>query len=428
MTSPTKSAGALRSLAITCLLAVLSIASVPRAEPYRADPEPGSQWSANSVARLMAGLPPSYYEHYGIAQNPAWKEHSAATQAMWETLRNGRGNAIAAFGKKDLPSSCPAGKTLLYPFSGPDFFNAWWLFPGCETIVMFGLEHVGQVPRLETLSERELAQFMKDLRAANTDLFNRNYFITSNMTRQLHTSQLRGVLPMIMTSMALSGLEILSVTPRALDAFTSAPASAADADSADPAEKPVPVKLKSIRKPQGVTVEFRTPDSRVVRRLIYFSVDVSDGSMAMYPDFLGFLRGLGPTTTLVKSGSYLLHARDFKALRRTLLDVTGFLVQDDTGIPYKTLLKHGWDVTLRGNYAMPIPPFQGAYQPGLYAAYEQQHPAPLPFDFGYDYHDRKSGRSTMMIGRRPAASVIASSESVPGARAVLRPVAALPKP
>jgi len=405
MFSPLKFAAALLSLVAGTVISASFVCSMARAEPHRPDPESGS---ANSVARLMAGLQPSYREHYAIARNPAWKEHSAAIQAMWDTLRTGRGAAITAFSKKELPSSCPVGRTLLYPFSGPDFLNAWWLFPGCETIVMFGLEHVGKVPTLETLSERELTQFMIDLRAASADMLDRNYFITSNMTRQLHTSQLRGVLPMIMTSMALSGLEILSIAPLALEHIDPMHAAAAG-ENADAATEERVVKRKSMRKPRGVTVEFRTPDSRTPRRLVYFSVDASDGSMAMYPEFLAYIRGLGATTTLVKSGSYLLHAREFKSLRSTLLSVSGFLVQDDTGFPYATLLKHGWDVSLRGSYSTPIPPFQYAYQPALNAAYEQQHPAPLAFDFGYNYHDRKTGHAVMMIGRRPAASVLASS-------------------
>lgn len=393
---------ALLVAAIALPLSDTRAASLAHAQAVRTDIDFASQTRINSVARLMAGLPPSYAEHQGIAQNPAWKEHSEATQAMWESLRSGRAAAMTAFGKKELPSSCPVGKTLLYPFSGPDFFNAWWLFPGCENIVMFGLEHIGQVPRLETLNERELIQFMKDLRDANADLLDRNYFITSHMSRQLHTSQLRGVLPMIMTSMALSGLEILSITPRTLVPLV---------DAADTADAEKQAKLKSMRKPQGVTVEFRTADSRVVRRLTYFSVDVSDRSMAVYPEFLEYLRGLGTTSTLVKSGSYLLHAREFSRLRATLLSISGFLVQDDTGFPYKTLLASGWDMSLRGMYSMPIPPFEYAYQPALQAAFEQERPAPLAFDFGYRFRDSKTGQSMMMIGRRATSTKVLGSSA-----------------
>ena len=54
-----------------------------------------------------------------------------------------------------LPPGCPVGKTLLYPFAGPDFFNAWWMFPECETFVLFGLEHIGEVPNVEGMNPRQ---------------------------------------------------------------------------------------------------------------------------------------------------------------------------------------------------------------------------------------------------------------------------------
>jgi hypothetical protein len=154
-------------------------------------------------------------------------------------------------------------------------------------------------------------------------------------------------------------------------------------------------------------MEFRAPGSPVVRRLIYFSVDVSDSSMAKYPAFLAFLKTFKPTTTLLKSASYLLHSRQFGKLRSTLLDVSQFLVQDDSGLPYKMLLSRGWQFRLHGTYAVPIPPFEGAFQPALEAAYRKQHPGPLPFDFGYHYHDKRDVRANMMVGHKTASRSLA---------------------
>src|SRR6202000_1499519 len=98
-------------------------------------------------------------------------------------------------------------------FAGPDFYNAWWMFPDCENFVLFGLEHIGEVPDIEAMAPRQQQQLFADVRAASADFFDRNYFITENMTRQLRTAQLRGVLPLMMISMAQSGLDILRVVP-----------------------------------------------------------------------------------------------------------------------------------------------------------------------------------------------------------------------
>jgi hypothetical protein len=265
---------------------------------------------------------------------------------------------------------------------------------------MFGLELIGKVPDLDAMNERELTRLMGDVRAATTDLFQRNYFITENMTRQLHTAQLRGVVPLFMISMALSGVEILRLVPQQLD-----PASPADLDEAEADEKTV---RRSLRKPRGIVIEFRTPASPVVRRLIYFSVDATDSSMAKYPEFLSWLKKLGHTTTLLKSASYLLHTRNFSRLRSTLLNVSQFLVQDDSGLPYRMLVARGWHFRLHGDYAVPIPPFEGAFQPALQSAYRKQHPGALPFDFGYQFHDRRDRRANLMVGRRAARQAVAS--------------------
>ena len=155
-----------------------------------------------------------------------------------------------------------------------------------------------------------------------------------------------------------------------------------------------------MRQLKAVTFEFRAGDSGKLKRLIYFSVDATDNGLAKYPQFVAFLRTLGPTTTLLKSASYLLHSRNFRQLRKTVLDVTGYLVQDDSGVPYGVLASGGWDIHLHGTYAVPIPPFEGAYQPALASAYKAQQPNPLPFTFGYTFRDHRDERSHMIIGIR----------------------------
>ena len=372
---------------------VFSTASVAASTLLRSDFELGGQWRINSAARLMAGLAPWYPCHYALAQTEAWKEHSAAMQSAWSQVRASRITSMAAWRDEQIAHGCPTGKTLLYPFSGPDFFNAYWLFPGCDTFVMFGLELIGEPPDVDSMNERDFARLMFDVRAATADLFSRNYFITENMTRQLYTPQLRGVVPLIMISMALSGVEILRIAPQDLGR-----PSMAEVLQAAPA--PEGLKMVSLRKPRGIAIDFRAPDSPAVKRLIYFSVDVTDGSMAKYPEFLAFLRKLAPSTTLLKSASYLLHSREFSRLRSTLLEVSRFLVQDDSGLPYRTLVARGWQVRLHGNYTIPIPPFERAYQPALQAAYQAQHPDSLPFPFGYTFSDQRDDRANMMVGRK----------------------------
>lgn len=369
------------------LLALLLVPSMAAAQ-LRSDFDLGAQWKVNSIARLMSGLPPMLPEHADFAATDAWQEHSAAMQSAWTRLREGRVAAMAAWRDSTLSPQCPLGKTLLYPFSGPDFFNAYWMFPGCETFVMFGLEHIGDVPDLEAMGERRAKRLIADVRAATSDLFERNYFITENMSKQLRTAELRGVVPLAMISMTLSGLDILRIVPNDIPPM--------------PPDPSLRVNGRALRQLKGVTIEFRAPGSPKVRRMHYFSLDATDQGLAHYPGFLTYLRALGPTTTFIKSASYLLHSGKFRAMGNVLLEVTGLLVQDDSGLPYAALAK-GWELQFHGRYDVPIPPFQGAFQVALDRAWKEQKPAPLPFTFGYQYHDQRDERSHVIIARKQEA-------------------------
>jgi hypothetical protein len=361
----------------------------------RSDAGLGDQWRVNSVARLMAGLPPMHPAHLDIARTDSWKAHAAAMGAAWKKVNAERISAMYAWRDTAIsnPKECPVGKTLLYPFAGPDFFNAWWMFPGCETFVLFGLEHIGEVPNIEKMNKRSVDRLMNDVRAATTDFFDRNYFITENMTRQLHTANLRGVVPLVMISMAVSGLDILRIVPNNIAA--SGPRTSG----------------KSLRVLRGVTIEFRVPGSAVVRKVHYFSGDATDGGLTRYPEFLAFIRQQAPATTFLKSASYLLFSKEFSAVRDAILDVSSVLVQDDSGMPYNLLVARNWQVKLYGRYDTPIPPFQYAYQPALAKAYAEQNPEKLPFTFGYQYHDYRDERSNVMVARGPAVERAASGDA-----------------
>ena len=387
---------------------LLAVRSSVAAEPMRIDTDIGGMVRVNSTARLLAGLPPTYPGHFDLAESRAWKEHSVAMREAWSKVIAGRVSAMTAWRNSAIESACPGGKTLLYPFSGPDFFNAYWMFPACENYVLFGLEHIGDVPVLDAGSERDLGRLLGDVRTSVSDLLDRNYFITENMSRQLRTSQLRGVVPLLMIPMALSGVEILRIVPHDLSQLRRERAVPAGADMEKSASAPAALRAgrtkaarqRPMRQMRGITIEFRTRGSATVQRLHYFTLDATDTGLAHYPEFIAYLNGLAPTSTFMKAASYLLHSRKFRKLSQTLLDVSDFLVQDDTGLPYKLLRSRQWDMRLYGAYSTPIPPFERAFQPMLDRDYRASRPDPLPFDFGYNYSDKRENRANVMVGRK----------------------------
>ena len=419
----------------------LTPAGAASPQGLRVSTDIGGAVKVNSAARLLAGMTPTYPGHFGLAETQAWKEHSAAMRAAWSQVSSSRVAAMSAWRDSAISSTCPSGKTLLYPFSGPDFFNAYWLFPDCENYVLFGLEHIGEVPDVESVAERDAGRLLSDVRASVSDLLDRNYFITENMSRQLRTAQLRGVTPLLIIPMALSEVEILRIVPhdlprqvraRSLAAVTPAPVtpepSAAMTTEVSGSTATAPLMTKKIAKAQrgpmrqlnGITIEFRKPGSSAIQRLHYFTLDATDNGLEHYPEFLTFINGLAPTSTFLKAASYLLHGREFQKLRNTLLNVSDFLVQDDTGLPFWTLQPKRWDIRLYGKYETPIPPFERTFQATLDKAYRAARPDPLPFEFGYSYSDKRDNRSNVLVGRK-------TSLSVPEPVAKTAPARATPK-
>jgi len=376
------------SLRLLCTLFLLA----PLAAAGNSAPAPASNTSAqiDSVARFLAGVMPTLPEHQSLAASADWREHQAAVQAGWVRVKKARAASVAQWRDGAIPDGCPAGGTLLYPFSGPDFANAYMLFAGCKRFVLWGLEHPGEVPPIADMDAQAVKRLLAGVRVAVGDLVERNYFITSKMAKQLRTAELRGVVPVIIASMSLAGLEVRSIEPLELKSDV----------AAAPREDEAPVAgRKPIRRLKGVSIVFQRPGAREPQTLTYFSLDATDRGLAYYPEFLDYVRNLKPATMLLKSASYLLHGREFSALREALLDTAEFLVQDDTGMPYDVLRSNGWQVRLYGNYARPIDPFKGAYQPTLARAYQTASPGSLPFAFGYHWKD---GQSNAMVAHKTA--------------------------
>ena len=124
-------ASGLATAGLILFLALIGVSSATFAQSLRTDLDLGAQWRVNSTVRLMAGLAPWHPSHQEFAKTEAWKEHSTAMQGAWSQMLAKRVKPMSAWRDVAISPTCPVGKTLLYPFSGPDFFNAFWLFPDC---------------------------------------------------------------------------------------------------------------------------------------------------------------------------------------------------------------------------------------------------------------------------------------------------------
>jgi hypothetical protein len=360
-------------------------ADEPRSVTGDADRVQRTPAELTAIARLLAGVDPQSDDSglRAVAGSDAWKAHRKASRYGDRQLQE-RLQRMDRWQRAALPSAA-AGGALIYPFSGPDFVNAFALFPDYKTYVFFSLELPGEVPALARMDEHQLGELFSDLRGALNDLVALNFFITPNMKENLQTDSLQGTVPLLLAQMGLLGLTVESVEPYE-------PWPATVHAGARPAGKPA-LPLRAVR------IEF-DDRSKVRRTLLYLSLDVSDNQLRYYPEFAPWLRSFEQPTVLLKSASYLLHGGNFRQVRGAVRERARLIVQDDTGMPYRILRDDGFRISLYGQYERPVKLFESRYQKDLDDAFASAgNTDPVPFPFGYNW--RKEGRSGVIVARRP---------------------------
>ncbi|NJO01111.1 MAG: hypothetical protein HC880_04890 [Bacteroidia bacterium] len=217
-----------------------------------------------------------------------------------------------------------------------------------------------------------LAAYLGDMRVALSEIFQRNYFITSRMGQALN-SRVQGILPLVAVFMARTGNRIIRIQEVVIEPEGKATFA------------PIGSKASNARV-QGVFVEFIHPSKTEPQQLYYFGTDLSNAGMQQKPELAAFIRQFPDKITLIKSASYLLHTAPFSQIRQLILEESEACLQDDTGVPYQYFQEGSWQVQLYGKYARPIRDFNHGYQPALAQRFAQdQGVKPIDFTFGYHW-------------------------------------------
>jgi hypothetical protein len=330
---------------------------------------------APDAARWLAGLDAAADPHLADVQKEA--------NAAWETLQATRIEAMGRFAQSHFGAEREHCDTLFYPFGGPDILNALSFFPTCRRYILFGLEHVGQMPDLDAMHEQDKARLLRDMLKAQRYIVRRNFFVTSYMSGDLNTPNLKGVLPMLCATIVRMGYTVTDIELANLDGST-------------------PFTGK---RPRLARVHFRHGVDGAAQELDFASFDASDDGLGRDADFLAYMEPVRPTVTLIKASSYLLHDQAFTRMRGLVEDKSTLLVQDDTGLPYALMLRDGFKVELYGNYVGTIPAFRYRYQNNLAAAYKEQSREQgnrLPLPFAWSYAWRRDEASLQVARRTPA--------------------------
>jgi hypothetical protein len=307
--------------------------------------------SADDLAKFVAGLPVRDNALAARTRENNWIGHAQVLDKKWVRMDQRQLVPARAWAAGNPAVSRVSG-TVFYTFSGPDFLYAQTLFPNASTYILCGTEPVGTVPDITQMDPQHVAADLGNVRTALDTMLTTHYFITKDMRVDLTRGNISGTLPILYFFLARTGCAIQGV------------------------------KLTG----SSVQIDFRGPHGKA-QTVYYIKTDLSNGGSNA--QFFAFCKKHAPGASLVKSASYLMHGDSFSKVRNWLLDNSSIIIQDDSGIPFRSFDPNRWNLRLFGNYEGPIDLFKDKYQPALATAYQQSNPAPLGFAFGYAWQKEK---------------------------------------
>lgn len=337
------------------------------------------------VGRFIAGLKQQDSSSFvGFEKDSYWQEFKASMDTNWNKMYRDRLMKMETWQSETFSPLLNDTLPVFYPFSGPDFLHAHYLYPQANEYILAALEPIIEVPPLDTLPAAERDEFLDSLGHSLRDIFNKSYFITTHMKKDL--KQIKGVLPAIYFFIERSGHELLEQQFITLDTAG--------------LEKEVKIKQLHWQKTPGVKIILRHRETGRIKTLYYFNISISDWGLKERPEFVKFIRQRSPFNTFVKSASYLMHTPPFKMIEELILTNTESLFQDDTGIPYRDFKKRldvNWQ--LYGEYTKPVKDFgDDKFQSDLDSLYKSSKDKKvIPFSLGYHWGSKK--QNYMLIKR-----------------------------
>lgn len=313
--------------------------------------------SPDDIARFLAGKPVLHGEMLSLLQQtPEYRKHEAEMRGVWVGLTRNRVKQMEDWSLGNIMPSTSGQRVLFYPFGGPDLLHAEALFGHIPTKILMGLEPVGLLPDLETLTPAQVLAALPAYRHATRKQMQISFFVTKEMKADLDDSALEGVTPIMLATVALMGGTVESVTPTAAGPYPA-------------------VDIRYLNR-YGMRCS-----------AVYVRGDLSNGG---FKNHRAFLDAYGSGPAYFKAASYLMHEDWFSEVRADMLARATAILEDDSGIPYRYFAPEIWDVRCYGVYQQPIPLFAEYVQPDLQAAYMLWPDSRLPFGHGYQFRSTAS--------------------------------------
>jgi hypothetical protein len=273
---------------------------------------------------------------------------------------------------------------VFYPFSGADFIHAYYLYPNASEYFMSAIENIGDIVDVTKLNKVEFFEYVKDFDTVMRDIYMRSYFITKNMEEDFSKkTKINGVLPILLWSAAMTNHDIIHVKYFIIDSSFE--------------KKYVDLFARNKNK-LSVEIKLFDKTNNKFQLLNYYSADLSNNGLRNSSKSLKFMKNYisDSSNGFVKSASYLMHYdSSFSTIQQLVLNKNMYLVQDDTGVPFKKFDLTKWNIELYGVYEKPIKDFsETLYQKSLDDAYQNNkyYKGGLKFSLGYHWSSKNQNQ------------------------------------
>lgn len=360
----------------------VSTASAQSKPAGQSDPVARSR-AADDTARFLAGMPGNPGSPFAkLEDDDVWKQHREQVDAAWRKADGELLQGLREFQAQELKDS---KETVFYPFSGPDALMATEYFPQSPVYIFAALEPAGTLPSEEQIEKKDMEPYLASMRSTMASELGRSFFITRQMDQQFRGQVTDGLLLPILQLLVRTNHTILGFRYMRLD------------EQGRVIDRTLDYHAPTRYGNKGVQIEFRSEADQSLHQLYYFSVNLSDDRLAENKPFQAYVQSLKGATTMFKSTSYMLHRKEFSLIRNLVLENSGAVLQDDSGIPYRLFSADLWKVQLYGDYDHPYGSFKYMEQVDLREAYKQPGTKPLPMHVGYGY---RKITSNLLLAKR----------------------------
>jgi hypothetical protein len=330
----------------------------------------------HALSLYLAGMEVNGSSLEPQARSGAYQLHRLEMQKAWLDLEQRQLRPIQQWMSVHAQELYQSGSPLNYFFSGPDFLYAQAFFPRAKTYLLCGQEPVGDVPKIEAMSELRIQEALSQLRKSLSASLNFGFFITKDMRKDLVKTEISGTLPILLLFVARAGGRVKSVEKVYLD-------------------REGRVQLQKTSTP-GLHLCF-DGNYGVEQHLYYFTTDLSNGGISQNGNYMRFCRSFSSSQMMIKSASYLMHLDSFSQVREFILDQGQTLIQDDSGVPLRYFDGRQWQLNFAGQYSTPIDLFKEYTQKDLQYQYQISNVLPLKFGYGYNW---KSEVTTFILAKK----------------------------